>query len=145
SMVGIRQPCESKDADRCRHDLRSPWRVGGVPRGRYSGGRSAEDCHSLFAAESGGGHRPHMVRRAVLWLAQLLACADASAQTVYTYIGQLRSNSVLIAWGNTTGRGNNTIGRDSVRLGAAQVRIAGRSLDSAQNWINVTGLEPDTA
>jgi hypothetical protein len=86
-----------------------------------------------------------MVGRAAPWLAAVLACAGAPAQTVYTYIGQVRPNSVLIAWGNTLGRAENTIGRDSVSLGAAQVRIAGRTLAAEKNWIEVTGLEPDTA
>lgn len=79
-------------------------------------------------------------------LAPLVAvlCAAASAQDVYTYIGQITDTSVLIAWGTTQGRADNTIGRASKPLGAAQVRIGGRTLTSDRNWLEVTGLQPDT-
>src|SRR5689334_12951661 len=87
-----------------------------------------------------------MVTRTVGCLAALVACVAASAQTVYTYIGQIGSNSVLIAWGTAEGRSENTIGRDSTPLGAAEVKIAGRTIPvSDHNWVQVTDLQPDTA
>ena len=46
-------------------------------------------------------------------LTGLLLAAAASAQTVYTYIGQVTDHSVLIAWGTADSRAYNTIGRDS--------------------------------
>src|SRR5690349_21521818 len=85
-----------------------------------------------------------MVGRAAC-LASLLFSAAASAQTVYTYIGQVTDHSALIAWGTADGRAYNTIGRDSKPLGEAVVRIAGRSLPADKNWLEVTGLQPDTA
>ena len=60
-----------------------------------------------------------MVVRAAALFATLVLCGAASAQTVYTYIGQITSNSVLIAWGTTTGGGENTIGRNSQPIGEA--------------------------
>jgi hypothetical protein len=86
-----------------------------------------------------------MVARAVVFAAALVMCGAARAQTIYTYIGQITSNSVLIAWGTATGRGENTIGRDSRPIGEARVKIAGRTLPAQKNWIEVTGLQPDTA
>src|ERR1044071_4618880 len=83
-----------------------------------------------------------MVGRAV-FVAGLMWSAAASAQTIYTYIGQVTDTSVLIAWGTAQGR-ENTIGRDSRPLGEAQVRIADRPLKPDKNWIEVTGLKPDT-
>lgn len=66
----------------------------------------------------------------------------ASAQRLYTYVGQVGTGSVLLAWGSTNGRGN-TIGRDSVPLARAEVKIDGRVLPATRNWLVVTGLEPD--
>jgi hypothetical protein len=84
-----------------------------------------------------------MVGRAAC-LAGMLFTAAASAQTVYTYIGPVTENSALIAWGTADGRAYNTIGRDSRPLGEARVRIGGRTLQADKNWIEVTGLQPDT-
>lgn len=87
-----------------------------------------------------------MVARGVVLVVAALAGSAAWAQTVYTYIGQITSSSVLIAWGTTEGRGDNTIGHASKPIGSAQVRIAGRSLTvTDHNWVEVTGLQPDTA
>jgi hypothetical protein len=86
-----------------------------------------------------------MVGRVVPSLAAALLCAAASGQSVYTYIGQVTETSALIAWGAANGRADNTIGRDSKPLGAAQVRIGGRTIPSDKNWLEVTGLQPDTA
>ena len=85
-----------------------------------------------------------MVAPTVRFLAVAVLCGSAWAQTVYTYIGQITSTSVLIAWGTTRG-GENTIGRDSTPLGAAQVRINEQTLTTPHNWIEVTGLHPDTS
>jgi hypothetical protein len=65
----------------------------------------------------------------------------AQGARFHSYVGQIESRSVLLAWG-TTG-GPNTIGRDSVSMGEANIGIAGQSLKTKQNWILVTGLEPD--
>ncbi len=69
-----------------------------------------------------------------------------SAQSVHTYIGQLTSNSVLIAWGTTAGKGgNNTIGRDSASMGQARVKIGDQTLTTDKNWIETGNLKPDAA
>src|SRR5690242_13020506 len=87
-----------------------------------------------------------MVSRTAALLAAALAAGSAAAQSIHTYIGQITPTSVLIAWGSTEGRGRNTIGRNSQPLGAVQVRIADQTLPvSDRNWIEVTGLRPDTA
>jgi tartrate-resistant acid phosphatase type 5 len=74
-----------------------------------------------------------------------LLWSGAAAQSVHTYIGQITPTSVLIAWGSTQGGGVNTIGRDSKPLGAARVRIANRTIPAEHNWLDVTGLAPDTS
>lgn len=79
---------------------------------------------------------------------QRLACTFLfapflTAQTFYNYVGQLGARSVLLAWGTTGGPGN-TIGRDSVPLGNAVVRIADRTIPADKNWLEVDGLTPDT-
>ena len=72
----------------------------------------------------------------------LLPCA-ATAQRVYTYIGDLGPDHVLIAWGTTNG--DNTIGRTSKSLGPAVVRIDGREIDARdKNWAEVTDLKAET-
>ena len=86
-----------------------------------------------------------MVGRVAPSLVAALLCAVASGQTVYTYVGQVTETSALIAWGTATGRIDNTIGRDSKPLGPAQVRIGGRTIPADRNWMEVTGLQPDTA
>jgi hypothetical protein len=69
----------------------------------------------------------------------------AHAQTVYTYIGQIAPDSVLIAWGTTQGKaGENTIGRNSKPLGPATVQIGDRTVKTRKNWAEVRGLRPDT-
>jgi tartrate-resistant acid phosphatase type 5 len=83
---------------------------------------------------------------AVLRAALLCAAAFAAqAQTLYTYIGQITSTSVLLAWGNTTGnRGANTIGRDAASPGETRIRFGDRSLTSDKAWIEIGDLRPDT-
>lgn len=65
------------------------------------------------------------------------------AQKFHTYVGQLDSDSVVLAWGTTTGDGN-TIGRTSTSHGRAQIRFGDRTLTSEQNWITIGELRPDT-
>src|SRR4051812_14991883 len=84
-----------------------------------------------------------MVIRTVAALS--LLWSGAAAQSIHTYIGQITPTSVLIAWGSTQGGGTNTIGRESKPLGAAQVRIANRTIPAEHNWLDVTGLAPDTS
>lgn len=80
-----------------------------------------------------------------LFAVALLAAAPLAAQASYVYIGKITSESVLIAWGNTGGvGGRNTIGRDSVSMGRAEVKIGGRTLTASRNWIDLHGLAPDT-
>jgi hypothetical protein len=59
----------------------------------------------------------------------------------HSYVGQIESRSVLLAWGSTDG--SNTIGRSSKPLGVASIQIGGQSLKSDRNWVLVTELEPD--
>lgn len=67
------------------------------------------------------------------------------AQTVYTYVGSLSENSVVIAWGTATGgSGENTIGRDSRPMGRGRVRIGGQTVETDRNWAEIRGLQPDT-
>lgn len=66
----------------------------------------------------------------------------ASAQRYYTYVGNLSSDSVLLAWGTTDG--DNTIGRSSPSHGEATINMAGRRFTSRQNWAIIGGLRPDT-
>src|SRR4051812_30752004 len=133
-MVGVRQRRESNGADRGRGHHGRATRPARIPGGGDPGGRSAEDRDGLSARRDGGRHRPHMVAWTVRFFAVAVLCGPAWAETVYTYIGQITSTSVLIAWGATRG-GENTIGRDSTPLGAAQVRINGQTLPTPHNWI----------
>jgi hypothetical protein len=78
--------------------------------------------------------------------AALLAVAfHLSAQGTYVYIGNITPESVLIAWGNTSGStGHNTIGRDASSMGPAAVRIDNRTLQTTRTWVEAHGLKPDT-
>jgi hypothetical protein len=81
----------------------------------------------------------------VAGLVCVLAAFPASAQDVYTYIGQLTARSALIAWGSPTGgNGENTIGLESASMGPARVRIAGRNVETDRNWAEIGDLQPDT-
>ncbi|MGH9785044.1 MAG: metallophosphoesterase [Terriglobia bacterium] len=81
--------------------------------------------------------------RSALLLASLFFATPLAAQKVHTYVGRVGTDSLLLAWGTTDGDGN-TIGRGSVPLGSAAVEIAGRRVPSERNWVEVTGLSPDT-
>lgn len=78
--------------------------------------------------------------RALCCAALLASCA--AAQTYYSYVGNLSSDSVLLAWG--TADGVNTIGRSAPSRGEATVRIDHRTLLSRQPWIVIGNLKPDT-
>jgi len=71
----------------------------------------------------------------------LLTALPAWAESVYTYVGNLASTSVLIAWGST--KGPNTIGRSSETLGKAVLTVGDKKIDASRNWAVATGLEPD--
>ncbi len=78
--------------------------------------------------------------------ALLLFAVRLFAQQVYVYVGDITSASALIAWGNTSGtHGRNTIGRESVSMGPAAVRIDNRTLPTTRTWMEVRGLKADTA
>ena len=72
----------------------------------------------------------------------LIAAHAAFGQKFYAYIGNLASDSALLAWGTTDGA--NTIGRSSPSHGDAVIRMAGQTITSRKNWVVVGGLKPDT-
>ena len=77
-----------------------------------------------------------------LVLAVLLTfIAPCFGQRVHTYIGQIESRAVLVAWGTT--KGPNTIGRSSPSLGPAVLTIGGQTIRTEKNYSFATGLEPD--
>lgn len=74
----------------------------------------------------------------------LLLAGAAAAQDFRVYVGSLKHDSVILAWGKTTGDGN-TIGRDSKPYGKAQVKVGDRTASTeSHNWLEVDGLKPDT-
>lgn len=79
-----------------------------------------------------------MVRMVLL---VLVIAHVAWAGKFHSYIGQIESRSVLVAWGTTDGP--NTIGRDSVSEGQATVTLGGKEQKSSKNWVIFTDLEPD--
>jgi tartrate-resistant acid phosphatase type 5 len=86
-----------------------------------------------------------LVRR-LRWAAPLIACFSLLAQGPYVYVGNITSDSALIAWGTTKGvHGRNTIGFGSISMGPAEIRIGDRTLTATRNWIDVSGLRPDTS
>lgn len=92
---------------------------------------------------SDGGRR--LLGRRVWPVALLFAAVRLFAQSTYVYIGDITPESALIAWGNTGGtHGRNTIGRESISMGPAAVRIDNRTLSTTRNWIDVRGLKADT-
>jgi hypothetical protein len=88
-----------------------------------------------------------VVKRAVLRCGQLSAVLLApllvTAQTFHTYIGQISSRAVLVAWGTAEAAGN-TIGRRSSSHGKAAVKLGPRTVETTQNWAIVDELAPDT-
>jgi Calcineurin-like phosphoesterase len=76
-----------------------------------------------------------------LLLITLIASQIAWAGKFYSYIGQIESRSVLIAWGTTDG--SNTIGRDSASMGEATVSLGSLEQKTTKNWVIFAGLEPE--
>ena len=82
-----------------------------------------------------------------LWfcaVALLAFCPGLFAQKVYTYVGDIGPDFVLIAWG--TASGTNTIGRSSKPLGKATLQMAdggGELTVSDRNYAVIRGLTPD--
>jgi hypothetical protein len=67
----------------------------------------------------------------------------ASSAKLYTYIGSISPDSVVVAWGTT--EGSNTIGRTSRPHGKAIVRVGTQQAEvTDHNWASVGGLQPDT-
>lgn len=77
--------------------------------------------------------------------ALLLALAAAAQPRFYTYVGDIGTDRVLLAWGTTEGRAENTIGRSSRSHGPAEVMLNGEHRVTGKNWVEVDGLKPDTA
>ncbi len=79
----------------------------------------------------------------MLWRVLLLTlfASTAYSQKFYSYILDLGSNYVELAWGTLDGV--NTIGRSSPSHGNATIKIANRTLSSTLNYITVGALEPD--
>src|SRR3990172_12263812 len=90
-----------------------------------------------------GGVVVVLIRVLLLLLLAVFLPIHAQGQKVYTYVGRIGTDSFLLAWGTTEGKGN-TIGRNSVSLGKATVEVDGRQFHSEQNWVEVSGLAPDT-
>lgn len=79
----------------------------------------------------------------LLFLAWLALPPSAADGRFFTYIGDIGSDRVLVAWGTADGRGVNTIGRDSVSHGVATVSLNGIRTVQDRNWVEVAGLAPD--
>lgn len=78
-------------------------------------------------------------------LALLFIAFPLFGQGTYVYVGNITADSALIAWGSTIGtHGRNTIGRGSISMGPAAVRIDNRTLPTTRNWMDVRDLKPDT-
>jgi hypothetical protein len=79
-------------------------------------------------------------------LAALLCVAGPlcyGADKFYTYVGDVSSSHVLIAWGTTAGE--NTIGRSSRSHGEAVLRLgSAEHVVTDRNWFQVGDLLPDT-
>jgi tartrate-resistant acid phosphatase type 5 len=84
-----------------------------------------------------------MINLARLSTLLLFWAVFAGAQNFRVYIGQLGHDSALVAWGTTDG-GENTIGRDSISWGEAELRVGDRRAATQRNWAEVRGLAPDT-
>lgn len=73
-----------------------------------------------------------------------LAISAAAADKIYTYVGDIGSDYVLIAWG-TTASDHNSIGRDSSPLGNGVVKFGDQTVTATdRNWAIVRNLKPDT-
>jgi Icc-related predicted phosphoesterase len=74
----------------------------------------------------------------------LAALALPAQPRFYVYVGDLGPDRVLLAWGTAEGRGRNTIGRASESHGPAIVTLNGKHEVKDRNWLEVSGLAPDT-
>ncbi|MFN0103255.1 MAG: purple acid phosphatase family protein [Bryobacteraceae bacterium] len=73
------------------------------------------------------------------------ACSFAAENSnIRTYVADLDSNSVTLAWGTTDGTNRNSIGRGAEGSGKAEVGIDGRTISSNGSWVRIDGLKPDT-
>lgn len=82
-------------------------------------------------------------QRMLILLVPFLVSLTGQTQKIYTYVGRIETDSVLLAWGTTEGKGN-TIGRGSASLGTATIELGNQRLTSEQNWVEIRGLKPDT-
>src|SRR5207248_9747568 len=82
---------------------------------------------------------PPLIQRAVAFV--FVLALGANAQKFYTYVDDLGSDYVELAWGTADGR--NTIGRSALSHGEAVVEIAGQKLVTRANQITVGSLSPD--
>lgn len=79
--------------------------------------------------------------RSLLLLVTLLATTLPAAE-FHVYVGDVSPDSVLLAWGTTSGR--DTIGRGSPPHGRATVRLGDREVTAEnRNWAVIDGLAPD--
>ncbi|MBE0657583.1 MAG: metallophosphoesterase [Bryobacteraceae bacterium] len=84
-----------------------------------------------------------MARLAKATMAVLLLAMQSSAtEAIHIYTGDLGPTHVLLAWGTARGRGN-TIGRDSISHGKAQLRVGDKVVETTKAWAVADGLEPD--
>jgi tartrate-resistant acid phosphatase type 5 len=74
----------------------------------------------------------------------LLFLLTAAEPPFRTYVGDLDSQSVTLAWGRASGTTTNTIGRGAQGSGPLEVKIDGRSIASTKAWEKIEGLQPDT-
>lgn len=89
-------------------------------------------------------HSRNLFRPAIAaLLAVVVSTLGWTAGPFHAYVGRITSDSFLLAWG-TTGGGGNTIGRRSRSMGAAEIKVQGRTLGTTANWIEVPHLAPDT-
>ena len=73
-----------------------------------------------------------------------LIVTAAGAQKLYVYVGDIGAESAGIAWGTADGVRQNTIGRDSISHGKAEVRVGDHVETTTKSWVVVNGLTPDT-
>jgi hypothetical protein len=82
-----------------------------------------------------------MALRALLLL--LSTVVLAAAPKVYTYVGSVGPDYVILAWGTASGPGN-TIGRDSTPIGRARIELGSLKAAPDRNWVRLEGLAEDT-
>ncbi|MBC7928580.1 MAG: metallophosphoesterase [Bryobacteraceae bacterium] len=86
---------------------------------------------------------PSEMTRAFSCLLFLTISCGVQAQSFVTYVGELGTDHVTLAWGTTAA--DNTIGRSSKSHGSAVVRVGTvENTVTDQNWTTISGLQPDT-